>query len=31
MGSEKVKPWLEGKSLKKKLYVPKRLVNLVVA
>jgi leucyl-tRNA synthetase len=28
--SERVKPWLEGKSIKKKLYVPGRLVNLVV-
>jgi leucyl-tRNA synthetase len=29
--AEKVKPWLEGKSVKKKLYVPKKLVNFVVA
>jgi leucyl-tRNA synthetase len=28
--AEKVKPWLEGKSVKKKLYVPKKLVNFVV-
>ena len=28
--AEKVKPWLEGKTLKKKLYVPKKLVNFVV-
>jgi leucyl-tRNA synthetase len=29
-GSEKVKPWLEGKQVKKRLYVPKRLVNFVI-
>jgi leucyl-tRNA synthetase len=28
--AEKVKPWLEGKTIKKKLYVPKKLVNFVV-
>jgi leucyl-tRNA synthetase len=28
--AEKVKPWLEGKALKKQLYVPKKLVNFVV-
>ena len=28
--AEKVRPWLEGKSIKKKLYVQKKLVNLVV-
>jgi leucyl-tRNA synthetase len=28
--SEKVVPWLAGKSVKKKLYVPKKLVNFVV-
>ena len=31
LASEKVQPWLEGKSIKKKLYVPKKLVNIVVA
>ena len=30
MASTKVKPWLEGKVIRKKLYVPKRLVNIVV-
>ncbi|MDB5326578.1 MAG: leucine--tRNA ligase [Phycisphaerales bacterium] len=29
--SEKVRPWIEGKSIKKRLYVPKKLVNYVVA
>ena len=29
--SDKVKPWLEGKVIKKTLYVPGRLVNVVVA
>jgi leucyl-tRNA synthetase len=28
--SEKVQPWIAGKSIKKKLYVPKKLVNFVV-
>jgi leucyl-tRNA synthetase len=28
--AEKVKPWIEGKTLKKRLYVAKKLVNLVV-
>jgi leucyl-tRNA synthetase len=28
--TEKVKPWLEGKTIKKQLYVPKKLVNFVV-
>jgi leucyl-tRNA synthetase len=28
--SEKVQPWIAGKSIKKKLYVPKKLVNIVV-
>ncbi|MDB5332341.1 MAG: leuS [Phycisphaerales bacterium] len=28
--AEKVRPWLEGKAIKKRLYVPKKLVNLVV-
>ncbi|HEX3357050.1 MAG TPA: leucine--tRNA ligase [Tepidisphaeraceae bacterium] len=28
--SEKVVPWLAGKTVKKKLYVPKKLVNFVV-
>jgi leucyl-tRNA synthetase len=27
---EKLKPWLEGKTVKKRLYVPKKLVNIVV-
>jgi leucyl-tRNA synthetase len=29
--AEKVQPWLAGKSIKKKLYVPKKLVNFVVS
>ncbi|MGN6726269.1 MAG: leucine--tRNA ligase, partial [Tepidisphaeraceae bacterium] len=29
--SEKVKPWLEGKTVKKRLYVSKKMVNYVVA
>jgi leucyl-tRNA synthetase len=28
--AEKVRPWLEGKSIVKRLYVPKKLVNFVV-
>ena len=28
--AEKVRPWLDGKQIKKRLYVPKKLVNLVV-
>jgi leucyl-tRNA synthetase len=28
--AEKIKPWMEGKSVKKRLYVPKKLVNFVV-
>jgi leucyl-tRNA synthetase len=28
--SEKLQPWIAGKSIKKKLYVPKKLVNFVV-
>jgi leucyl-tRNA synthetase len=28
--AEKVLPWLEGKTIRKKLYVPKKLVNFVV-
>ena len=28
--SEKVQPWIAGKSIKKRLYVPKKLVNIVV-
>jgi leucyl-tRNA synthetase len=28
--SAKVKPWLEGKTIRKKLYVPNKLVNIVV-
>ncbi len=31
LAAEKVQPWIQGKSVKKKLYVPKRLVNIVVA
>jgi leucyl-tRNA synthetase len=30
MNSERVKPWLEGKVIRKKLYVAKKLVNFVV-
>ena len=26
-----VKPWLDGKTIKKELYVPKKMVNFVVA
>jgi leucyl-tRNA synthetase len=29
--AEKVKPWMEGKTLRKKLYVPNKLVNFVVS
>jgi leucyl-tRNA synthetase len=29
--AEKVKPWLEGKTIRKRIYVPKKLVNLVVS
>lgn len=28
--AEKVRPWLEGKTIAKRLYVPKRLINFVV-
>ena len=28
--SEKVKPWIDGKTIKMRKYVPKKLVNLVV-
>ena len=28
--AEKVRPWLEGKTIVKRLYVPKKLVNFVV-
>jgi leucyl-tRNA synthetase len=28
--SERVRPWVEGKTVRKRLYVPKKLVNLVV-
>jgi leucyl-tRNA synthetase len=28
--SERIKPWLEGKTIRKRLYVSKKLVNLVV-
>jgi leucyl-tRNA synthetase len=31
MRAEKVRPWVDGKEVKKKLYVPKKLVNIVVA
>ena len=29
-GAERVRPWINGKTMKKRLYVPKKLVNLVV-
>jgi leucyl-tRNA synthetase len=29
--AEKVQPWIDGKTMRKKLYVPKKLVNLVVS
>jgi leucyl-tRNA synthetase len=29
--AEKVQPWIEGKTMRKKLYVPRKLVNLVVS
>jgi leucyl-tRNA synthetase len=28
--AEKIRPWIEGKTVRKRLYVPKKLVNLVV-
>jgi leucyl-tRNA synthetase len=28
--NDAVKPWIEGKTMKKQLYVPKKLVNFVV-
>jgi leucyl-tRNA synthetase len=28
--SERLQPWIAGKSIRKKLYVPKKLVNFVV-
>ena len=28
--AENVRPWVEGKTMVKKLYVPKKLVNFVV-
>ena len=28
---ESVKPWMEGKAVKKEIYVPGKLVNFVVA
>jgi leucyl-tRNA synthetase len=31
LASEKVKPFLEGKTIKKVIVLPKRLVNIVVA
>jgi leucyl-tRNA synthetase len=31
LAAERVKPWVEGKTIKKKVYVPKKLVNFVVA
>jgi leucyl-tRNA synthetase len=30
LADQKLKPWLEGRSLKKFIYVPKKLVNLVI-
>ncbi len=30
LAAEKVKPWIEGKEIKKQLYVPRKMVNLVV-
>jgi leucyl-tRNA synthetase len=30
MSAEKVAPWLQGKTIRKQLYVPRRLVNFVV-
>ncbi len=29
-GAEKIVPWLTGKTIRKQLYVPKKLVNFVV-
>jgi len=29
--SAKVKPWIEGKEIKKRVYVPGKMVNYVVA
>jgi leucyl-tRNA synthetase len=31
LSTEKVKPWITGKEFKKKLYVPKKMVNFVVS
>jgi leucyl-tRNA synthetase len=31
LAAEKVKPWVDGKEIKKRLYVPRKLVNFVVA
>jgi len=28
--SERVRPWTEGKAVRKRIYVPKKLINLVV-
>ena len=28
--AERVQPWLAGKTIRKRVYVPKKLVNLVV-
>jgi leucyl-tRNA synthetase len=30
LAADKVKPWVTGKEFKKKLYVPKKMVNFVV-
>ncbi len=30
-GAAKVQPWIAGKAIKKRLYVPKKLVNFVVS
>ena len=31
LAAKNVIPWVDGKTIKKKLYVPRKLVNLVVA
>jgi leucyl-tRNA synthetase len=31
LAAERVKPWVQGKTIKKKVYVPRKLVNFVVA
>ena len=30
-GAQRVQPWLEGKEIRKRLYVPGKLVNFVVS